>query len=114
MTPRLRRWRSSLQKEQPFNWVPLTKDLQRRRLQVLLARRGMWHPDGGGLTAAERPRVARIDLRQLDSGQAYVLIIGGGPPKPKRWPIPCSTVVTMVWMTCGGISSVMKVLITAP
>ena len=74
----------------------------------------MWHPDGGGLAAAEQAKGRANRSQATDSRQAYVLIIGGGPPKPKMWPTPCSTVVTMVWMTCGGIASVMKVDITAP
>jgi hypothetical protein len=46
--------------------------------------------------------------------RAYVVIIGGGPPKPKMWAIPCSTVMSTVWMTLVGTASVMNVLITAP
>jgi hypothetical protein len=44
----------------------------------------------------------------------YVLIIGGGPPMPKTWAIPCTTVVSTVWMTLGCTASVMKVLTRPP
>lgn len=44
----------------------------------------------------------------------YVAIIGGGPPKPKRWAIPFTTTDKTVWMTLGGTALVKKVLIKPP
>ena len=52
--------------------------------------------------------------RKWISWQAYALIIGGGPPRPKMWAIPCTMAVNTVWMTVGGTAAVMNVLITAP
>jgi len=56
----------------------------------------------------------RFGVRAATGWQAYVVIIGGGPPKPKMWAMPCSTVISTVWMTLAGTASVMNVLITAP
>jgi hypothetical protein len=62
---------------------------------------------------SSRSGIARNRISFNAKSIGYGPITGGGPPMPKMWPIPCSMVVTMVWMTCRGISSVRKVLITA-